>query len=91
MLATPQKVDASTPVDLVIANAGIGESRTADPRDIAGTTQQLFDVNVQGVFNTVLPLLEPMRSRGHGQVNIPMYRCLTLFIEDIFLPFFLDA
>jgi NAD(P)-dependent dehydrogenase (short-subunit alcohol dehydrogenase family) len=37
---------------------------------IARTTRFVFSVNVDGVFNTVLPLVDPMRSRGNGHVVI---------------------
>lgn len=51
---------ATAPIDLVIANAGISG---ADP-----TT--LIAVNVQGVLNTVEPVLPLMRARGQGQIAL---------------------
>jgi short-subunit dehydrogenase len=61
--------DRATPLDLVIANAGIsagtgkfGESETQ--------ARRIFAVNVDGVVNTVLPAIAAMRPRGRGQVAI---------------------
>jgi short-subunit dehydrogenase len=54
------------PLDLTVANAGI------DGADIEGLERyyRTFEVNVDGVLNTVLPLLEPMAARGRGQIAI---------------------
>lgn len=62
------RTDDEIPVDLVIANAGIsagtGGSMTGEDQV---QVRQLFDVNLTGVLNTILPLLPRMieRSRGH--------------------------
>lgn len=64
-------VDDRTPVDMVIANAGI--SAGSDGRgggDDEATTRRVFAVNVDGVFNTVFPLLPGMRARGGGRVAV---------------------
>ncbi|MBK5911590.1 short-chain dehydrogenase [Rhodothalassium salexigens] len=62
-------LDARQPVDLVIANAGVSEDRvTLDT--LADATARTFAINVQGVFNTILPLLPAMKQRGRGQVAI---------------------
>lgn len=55
--------------DLVIANAGISGG-TGGVEDPAEQTRRIFAVNVDGVLNSVLPLLEPMRRRRSGQVAI---------------------
>ena len=63
--------DANSPVDLVIANAGVtaglggGRSRESD-RD----AERLADINYMGVVNTVSGLVEPMRQRGSGQIAL---------------------
>lgn len=55
--------DDKTPVDLVIANAGIsGGSSTG-----AGF-YEIMDINVTGTLNTVLPLVERMKARRRGQI-----------------------
>jgi short-subunit dehydrogenase len=63
--------DGESPVDLVIANAGVsgglGPGRTAEP--IASARRQIR-VNLEGPINTVTPLLEPMRARGSGRIAL---------------------
>lgn len=54
------EADAQRPIDLAIANAGIAD---ADP-------DQVFAVNLQGVLNTVHPLLPRMAKRGRGQIAL---------------------
>lgn len=62
--------DDDTPVDLVIANAGISpdidNTRLSDP----ALAHETIAVNVGGVFNTVLPLLPRFTARGRGQIAI---------------------
>lgn len=63
--------DESTPLDLVIANAGI----SAGTAGLAGAepTEQVravFATNVDGVLNTILPILPRMTSRGSGQLAL---------------------
>ena len=59
------EVDDATPIDLVIANAGIsggtGEAAIGESPD---QTRAIFDTNLHGVLNTVLPLVERMAERG---------------------------
>jgi short-subunit dehydrogenase len=63
--------DRLTPVDLVIANAGVMEGRPPggciEPADAA---YRLIETNVLGVLNTVQPLLPKMMARGRGQIAI---------------------
>jgi short-subunit dehydrogenase len=62
-------VDAKTPVDLVIANAGIsGGSGSLETMD--EVARRIFAVNVDGVFNTVHPILPAMGARKRGQIAI---------------------
>lgn len=65
------KFDYQFPVDLLIANAGVtsimpgnGEAETWE------SICNVLDVNVYGVFNSVYPLIEPMRQRQQGQIAI---------------------
>ncbi len=62
-------IDAATPIDLVIANAGISAG-THGGAESAAQTRAVFAVNLDGVLNTVLPLLPAMRTRRHGQIAI---------------------
>ena len=57
------------PLDLVIANAGISAG-TGGGGESAEQTRAIFAVNVDGVFNTVMPALAPMRSRKAGRIGI---------------------
>lgn len=64
-------VDAADPLDLVIANAGIsgGTDKAAGGED-ASQARRIFAVNLDGVINTVMPALAPMRGRGRGQIAV---------------------
>lgn len=61
--------EAIRPLDLVIANAGISAG-TSGGGESGDQTRAIFAVNVDGVFNTVLPALPFLRARGRGQVGI---------------------
>ncbi len=64
--------DTERPVDLVIANAGIGGLAALAPE--AGETgevaRQILATNTIGVVNTLTPLLPRLVARRHGQVAI---------------------
>lgn len=62
-----------TPIDLVIANAGIsGRGSSSNDNDDADEehTRDVFAVNLAGVINTVEPIVPLMRSEGGGQIAI---------------------
>ncbi|HEY7247599.1 MAG TPA: SDR family NAD(P)-dependent oxidoreductase [Xanthobacteraceae bacterium] len=64
--------DSLVPVDLVIANAGIGGAavlagKAAETGDLA---RRIISVNTLGVINTVAPLLPRLVGRGAGQIAI---------------------
>ena len=63
------EADSRRPLDLVIANAGISAG-TGGGGESAEQTRAIFAVNVDGVFNTVMPALAPMRSRKAGRIGI---------------------
>lgn len=56
-------------IDLVIANAGVSAT-TSEGVDEIAQSQIVFDVNVQGVLNTIHPLIPRMMKRGAGQIAI---------------------
>ena len=62
--------DAETPIDLVIANAGIsaGAHKLGNAPDASDA--EIFTTNVDGVIHTVEPMLARMRERGAGQIAI---------------------
>jgi short-subunit dehydrogenase len=64
-----QGEDDRQPIDLVIANAGIG-GETGLPGDDAQLAARIYQVNVLGVLNTVEPLLPRLRARRRGQVAL---------------------
>lgn len=63
------RADLETPLDLVIANAGIsaGTGRSGETKAQA---LSIFETNVGGVLNTVHPALAAMKKRGKGQIAI---------------------
>jgi short-subunit dehydrogenase len=66
------EVDARHPVDLVIANAGVGGAgalvgATGESLEQART---LVETNFLGVVHTVAPLLPPMVARRQGQIAL---------------------
>lgn len=66
--------DAAFPIDLLIANAGISGGTGGLGSGIFGEspaqTRAIFSVNIDGVLNSVLPILEPMAHRKSGQIAI---------------------
>ncbi len=69
MAAWIEGADAERPIDLVIANAGTNTTALR-VGDLSKAADQVFDINVGGVFNTVHPALSVMRARGRGQIAI---------------------
>jgi short-subunit dehydrogenase len=63
------EADQKTPLDLVIANAGISGGSGAGG-ETAAQVRELFAVNLHGVLNTVLPALGLMSARGRGQIAL---------------------
>jgi short-subunit dehydrogenase len=62
-------LDDRAPLDLVIANAGVGGG-SADGAESEDQVRRLFAVNLEGVLNTVLPLLPRLISRRRGQIAL---------------------
>ena len=63
------EMDGARALDLVVANAGIGLG-TPGPEAVDRVVRETFAVNVEGVFNTVNPVLEAMAGRGRGQLAV---------------------
>jgi len=57
--------DQRSPLTTIIANAGISAN---DQYDNPEKLREIFDVNVQGVLNTILPAIPLMKKRGKGQL-----------------------
>lgn len=65
------EVEQEAPLDLLIANAGIS---AGDPSLMFLPAQErsraIFSINLDGVLNSVLPVIEPMKARGRGQIAL---------------------
>ena len=61
--------DTEAPLDLVVANAGIGLNEGIGSGSEAAS-RQVFAVNVEGVLNTAYPAIERMAGRGRGQLAL---------------------
>ena len=66
-----QDFDTSTPIDILIANAGVMAGRPADA-DIESSpaSYALMETNVLGVLNSIQPVLPRMMARRRGQIGI---------------------
>jgi short-subunit dehydrogenase len=62
-------IDAQHPLDLVIANAGISAG-TGGSGETVEQARRILAVNVEGVLNTVFPIVPAMRARRRGQIAI---------------------
>lgn len=56
--------DDEQAIDLLIANAGRAEGQTRDQQ------RAVFDVNINGVLNSLDPIIPLMRERGTGQLAL---------------------
>jgi short-subunit dehydrogenase len=61
--------DTACPIDLCIANAGISAG-TGGGSETQTQVQNIFNVNINGVINTIHPVMERMIVRGKGQLAI---------------------
>ena len=61
--------DSAGAIDLVVANAGISAG-TGDGTESEEQARRIFQVNVDGVLNTLHPLIPAMRARRRGQLAI---------------------
>ena len=63
--------DDAAALDLVIANAGISAGTAGrDGAEPGEQVRAVFATNVDGVLNTILPAIERMEARGHGQLGL---------------------
>ncbi len=63
------EADAISPLDLVIANAGISHGNLVE-EETADQIRAVFAVNLEGMLNTVLPVLPRLRDRKRGQIAL---------------------
>lgn len=72
MCAWIEECDAQQPIDMVIANAGIGGEHVIAPPagESLSVSREIIETNVLGVTNSVIPLLPRFVARGKGHVVI---------------------
>lgn len=63
-----EAADAEYPIDMVVANAGVSEATIGAQKDPVKAAKLLLPINITGVMNSVLPLIEPMKTRGRGTI-----------------------
>ncbi len=61
--------DRASPLDLVIANAGVSAG-TGGNSETEAQARRIFSVNLDGMLNTVHPAVDLMVARRHGQIAI---------------------
>ncbi|OWJ67135.1 SDR family NAD(P)-dependent oxidoreductase [Inquilinus limosus] len=69
MAAAVTAADEAGPLDLVIANAGVGPG-SAEGDGAAAKGRRILAVNLDGVLNTVDPIRPRMAARGAGQIAL---------------------
>lgn len=62
--------DRENPIDLVIANAGIGSAQSADQNLGVVDNIQIIKTNILSIHYTLDPIIEKFKEREHGQIAI---------------------
>jgi short-subunit dehydrogenase len=62
--------DDKSPLSLVIANAGISAGTGNRLGETAEQTRAIFAANLDGLLNTVLPIIPRMQARKSGQIAL---------------------
>jgi short-subunit dehydrogenase len=62
--------ETERPLTLVIANAGISGGTGNKLGETAEQTRSIFSANLDGVLNTVLPIIPAMQARKSGQIAL---------------------
>lgn len=66
-----EKAEASGPLDLVIANAGVSSGTGPGGEPESWVDARLtISMNIDCTFNTLAPAIDLMRARGHGQIAV---------------------
>ena len=60
--------DRQSPIDIVIANAGVSGGTSMDAKQTEAQLREIVDTNINGTFNTVNPLIPYMQERKAGQI-----------------------
>jgi short-subunit dehydrogenase len=64
------KTDTNHPIDLVLANAGISAGSDASHGKARQQVRAIFDININGVLNTIHPAIECFQKRQRGQLAL---------------------
>lgn len=64
-----QNFDQKFPVDLIIANAGISAGTSTGGESIQ-QIKEIFSTNIDGVVNSIYPLIDGFKKRKQGQIAI---------------------
>jgi len=64
------EADKISPLDLVIANAGISAGTGGAAGEDSAQVKRIFATNINGVLNTIQPIIPSMTARGRGQIAI---------------------
>jgi len=72
MAAKTVQRDAATPIDVVVANAGLGGKAVlaSEAPETPMLARRIIDTNVLGVMNTVCPILPRLLARGRGTISL---------------------
>lgn len=70
MASWVQQCDATVPLELVIANAGISAGSVGRDSEDDELTRAIFATNLDGMVNTVQPAIAAMRTRRRGQIAL---------------------
>lgn len=62
--------DDAAPCDLLVANAGISAGTGGGAGEEAAQLRRIVAVNIDGVINSVTPLIPRMVARGRGQIGL---------------------
>lgn len=68
MAAWLLKIDDMCPIDLLVANAGVGSGYRKPTDEDLENARRMFDININGVLNTIDPVIPRMAARGRGQI-----------------------
>ncbi len=62
--------DDTHPIDLVVANAGVSLSQNDPNFESFEKVRRTMAINVDGVFNTIEPVVGRLTARRHGQIGL---------------------
>ncbi len=64
-----EEIDATNPLDLIVANAGVSPGTSGETED-AAQSRRMLEINVTGVFNTITPIVPRMIERQRGTIAL---------------------